>query len=79
MAARAGLLEMSTGSVLRLDGTDWTVAAVDACFGRVRLDPGGGDEQWRSIRWLAHHRDCGPARGRSQVTTIVARHNEAAV
>jgi hypothetical protein len=58
MAARAGLLEMSTGSVLRLDGTDWTVAAVDACFGRVRLDPGGGDEQWRSIRWLAHHRDC---------------------
>lgn len=58
MAARAGLLEMSAGSVLRLDGADWTVAEIDACFGRVRLDPGGGDERWRSIRWLAHHRDC---------------------
>jgi hypothetical protein len=54
----AGLLDLSAGSVLRLDGTDWTVAAIDACFGRVRLDSGGGDERWRSIRWLAHHRDC---------------------
>jgi hypothetical protein len=33
-------------------------ATIDACFGRVRLDSGGGDERWRSIRWLAHHRDC---------------------
>ena len=30
MGGRAGLLEISAGSVLRLDGTDWTVAAVDA-------------------------------------------------
>jgi len=58
MGGGAGLLELSAGSVLRLDGTDWTVAAVDACFGRVRLDSGGGDERWRSIRWLANHRDC---------------------
>lgn len=58
MAAGAGLLEMSAGSVLRLDGADWTVAEIDACFGRVRLDSGGGGERWRSIRWLAHHRDC---------------------
>jgi hypothetical protein len=58
MAARAGLLEMSAGSVLRLDGADWTVAEIDACFGRVRLDSGGADERWRSIRWLAHHGDC---------------------
>ena len=43
--------------MLRLDGADWTVAAIDACFGRVRLDS-GGDERWRSIRWLAQHRDC---------------------
>ena len=57
MSGQAGLLELSAGSVLRLDGTDWTVAAIDACFGRVRLDS-GGDERWRSIRWLAHHRDC---------------------
>jgi hypothetical protein len=58
MGGQAGLLELSAGSVLRLDGMDWTVAAIDACFGRVRLDSGGGDERWRSIRWLAHHRDC---------------------
>jgi hypothetical protein len=58
MGGQAGLLELSAGSVLRLDGTDWTVAAIDACFGRVRLDSGGGDERWLSIRWLAHHRDC---------------------
>lgn len=38
MGGQAGLLEPSAGSVLRLDGTDWTVAAVDACFGRVRLE-----------------------------------------
>ena len=57
MGGQAGLLELSAGSVLRLDGTDWTVAVIDACFGRVRLDA-GGDERWRSIRWLAHHRDC---------------------
>jgi hypothetical protein len=58
VSGQAGLLELSAGSVLRLDGTDWTVAAVDACFGRVRLDPGSGNERWRSIRWLVHHRDC---------------------
>ncbi len=45
MGGRAGLLELSAGSVLRLDGRDWTVAGIDACFGRVRLDPGGGDER----------------------------------
>jgi hypothetical protein len=58
MGGQAGLLELSAGSVLRLDGTDWTVAAVDPCFGRVRLDSDGGDERWQTFRWLAHHRDC---------------------
>jgi hypothetical protein len=58
MGGQAGLLELSAGSVLRLDGTDWTVGAVDACFGRVRLESGSGDERWRTFRWLAHHRDC---------------------
>jgi hypothetical protein len=78
MGGQAGLLELSAGSVLRLDGTDWTVAAVDACFGRVRLDSGRGDERWRTFRWLAH-RDCqavqaaagdaaGPSRPRRPVT-----------
>jgi len=41
--------------VLRLDGTEWSVAAIEA--GRVLLKAGGG-ECWRSIRWLAHHPDC---------------------
>jgi hypothetical protein len=79
MGGRAGLLELSAGSVLRLDGTDWTVGAVDACFGRVRLDSCSGDERWRTFRWLAHHRDCqavqavaedaaGPPRPRQPVT-----------
>lgn len=57
MGGQAGLLELSAGSVLRLDGADWTVAAVEARYGRVLLDV-GGDERWRSFRWLAHHRDC---------------------
>lgn len=57
MAGQAGLLELSVGSVLRLDGTEWTVAAIEAQYGRMLLGA-GGDERWRSIRWLAHHRDC---------------------
>lgn len=57
MAGQAGLLELSVGSVLRLDGTEWTVAAIEAQYGRVLLGA-GEEEKWRSIRWLAHHRDC---------------------
>ena len=57
MGGQAGLLELSVGSVLRLDGADWTVSAVEARHGRVLLGA-GGDERWRSFRWLAHHRDC---------------------
>ena len=64
MGGQAGLLELSAGSVLRLDGTDWTVAAVDACFGRVRLDSGAGTSGGGAFRWLAHHRDCQPVPAR---------------
>jgi hypothetical protein len=57
MPGQAGLLELSAGSVLRLGGTEWTVAAIEAQYGRVLL--GAGEEKrWRSIRWLAHRRDC---------------------
>ena len=57
MPGQAGLLELSAGSVLRLDGTEWTVAVIEAQYGRVLL--GAGEEKrWRSIRWLARHRDC---------------------
>jgi hypothetical protein len=57
MAGQAGLVELSVGSVLRLDGVEWTVAAIEAQYGRVLLGA-GEEEKWRSIRWLAHHRDC---------------------
>jgi transposase InsO family protein len=57
MAGQAGLLALSAGSVLRLDGVEWTVAAIEARYGRVLLGA-GGEERWRSIRWLSHHRDC---------------------
>jgi hypothetical protein len=57
MPGQAGLLELSAGSVLRLDGTEWTVATIEAQYGRVLLGA-GGEKGWRSIRWLAHHRDC---------------------
>jgi hypothetical protein len=57
MAGQAGLLELSAGSLLRLDGTEWTVAAIEAQHGRVLLRA-GEDERWRSIRWLVHHPGC---------------------
>ena len=57
MAGQAGLLELSVGSVLRLDGTEWTVAGIEAQHGRVLLSA-GEDKRWRSIRWLVHHPDC---------------------
>jgi transposase InsO family protein len=59
MPGQAGLVELSAGSVLRLDGAEWAVAAVEAQYGRVLLKA-GGDERWRSIRWLVHHPDCQP-------------------
>jgi len=57
MAGQAGLLELSAGSGLLLGGTEWTVAAIEAQHGRVLLRS-GGEERWRSIRWLACHPDC---------------------
>jgi hypothetical protein len=57
MSGQAGLLELSMGSVLRLDGVEWTVRAIEAQHGRVLLSA-DGEERWRSIQWLAHHRDC---------------------
>ena len=58
MTGRAELLDLSAGSGLRLDGAEWTVEAVQPQFGRVLLRAADGDLQWRTIRWLVHHRDC---------------------
>ena len=57
MTGQAGLLELSAGSALLLGGREWTVASVEPQYGRVLLRS-GGEEQRRSIRWLAHHPDC---------------------
>ena len=57
MSGQAGLLDLSAGLALRLDGTEWTVAAIEAQRGRVLLRA-AGKEAWRSIRWLVHHPDC---------------------
>jgi len=59
MTGQAGLLELSAGSALLLGGREWTVASVEPQYGRVLLRS-GGEEQRRSIRWLAHHPDCRP-------------------
>src|SRR6266849_653819 len=59
MAGQAGLLELSAGSVLLLAGREWAVSSVDAQHGRVLLSA-GGEERWRSIRWLVRHPDCRP-------------------
>ena len=40
MGGQAGLLELSLGSVLRLDGTQWTVQVIEAQHGRVLLSAG---------------------------------------
>ncbi len=59
MAGQAGLLELSAGSVLLLAGREWAVSSVEAQHGRVLLSA-GGEERWRSIRWLVRHPDCRP-------------------
>jgi hypothetical protein len=59
MSGQAGLLQLAPGTVLRLDGVEQTVEAIEPQFGRVLLNA-GGEQRWRTIRWLAHHRDCQP-------------------
>jgi hypothetical protein len=54
---QAGLLVLSAGSTRLLGGREWTVSCVEGQRGRVLLRA-GGEERWRSIRWLAHHPDC---------------------
>ena len=62
MTDQAGLLDLSAGSALLLAGTEWTVSSIAAQHGRVLLSS-GGEERWRSIRWLVHHPDCRPVPG----------------
>jgi hypothetical protein len=71
MAGQAGLTELAAGSVLLLGGTEWTVAAIEPQRGRVLLSS-GGEERWRSIRWLVHHPDCQPVPGDAAVPSRLA-------
>lgn len=58
MSGRGGLVELSAGAELRLDGEVWLVAAVEPQWGRVVLCPLVGEVRVRSFRWLVHHPDC---------------------
>lgn len=57
MSAGHGLLDMEIGSVLRLNGVEWTVTAAEPQFSRFVLTDGEGRAETRSIRWLIHHPD----------------------
>jgi hypothetical protein len=58
VTGRAGLLVLSPGSQLRVDGAEWTVEAVEAQFGRVLLRSANGERCQRTIRWLVQHPNC---------------------
>lgn len=52
MTGQAGLLELSAGLVLRLDGVEWAVEAIEAQLGRVLLRTAGGERSGgRSGGW----------------------------
>ena len=53
-----GLLKLEPESALVLDGEEWTVRLIEAHRGRVLLRAADGQEEWRTIRWLACHRGC---------------------
>ncbi|WP_405900954.1 hypothetical protein OG242_28960 [Streptomyces sp. NBC_00727] len=73
MAAGHGLLDMEIGSVLQLNGVEWTVAAAEPQFSRFVLTDGEGREETRSIRWLIHHPDARVAANRPTTFVPVGR------
>jgi hypothetical protein len=56
-AGRDGLLDLSAGSRLTLEGADWTVESVQPQLGQVVLVSGAGQRQQTTIRWLVNHPD----------------------
>ena len=63
MTAAGGLLDLSRGSRLVLDGREWEVTSFEAHAGRVRLQ-GGGQELTTTVRFLVNHPGCQAAAGR---------------
>jgi hypothetical protein len=62
MSGLAGMLDLSTGAKLRLDGVEWTVESFAAQYGRVVLNR-GGQQLHMTVRTLVHHPDCRPLPG----------------
>ena len=61
LAAR-GPLELSVGTALLLEGTQWQVLVFEPSTGRVVLGGSGGQQQVTTVRALVNHSDCWPAR-----------------
>ena len=71
LAAR-GPLELSVGTALLLEGTQWQVLVFEPSTGRVVLGGSGGQQQVTTVRALVSHSDCWPAGG----TTPVPAHSK---
>ena len=71
LAAR-GPLELSVGTALLLEGTQWQVLVFEPSTGRVVLGGSGGQQQVTTVRALVNHSDCWPAGG----TTRVPAHSQ---
>ncbi|MEU2060996.1 transposase [Streptomyces sp. NPDC013455] len=73
MAPRQGLVQVSAGRRLSLNGVEWTIESVEAHVGRLVLSNGADRTETRSFRWLVNHPDLrvlgqadgGPASGAS--------------
>ncbi|MER7151403.1 transposase [Streptomyces lydicus] len=57
MASSNGLLRVSPGRRIALNGVDWTIESVEAHLGRLVLADGSGRVEARSFRWLINHPD----------------------
>jgi transposase InsO family protein len=58
MRSAAGVLDLSPGAGLVLDGVEWTVERREPHLGRVQLVRGDGSRQQVSFRFLSNHPDC---------------------
>jgi hypothetical protein len=60
MIAERGVLDLSVGSRLVLNGQEWAVASFLPHLGRVRLRNARGEELATTVRVLINHPDCRP-------------------
>ncbi|WP_405011681.1 transposase [Kitasatospora sp. NBC_01539] len=62
MTGGRGLLDLSPGAVLVLNGVEWTAREIAPQLGRLVLEHADGRVETRSISWLVNHRDARLAR-----------------